>query len=441
MSEEALTAGRLAQHIAGGAVSARQATDACLARIADRDEVVRAFVHLSPEHARAQADALDAHRKAGRPLGPLHGVPVALKDIIDTADYPTENGTPLDAGRRPSEDATLARRLRAAGAVILGKTVTTEFAFFEPGPTTNPHNERHTPGGSSSGSAAAVGDGMVPLALGSQTAGSTIRPAAYCGIVGYKPTHGAVPLTGVLTTAPSLDTIGIFAPSLGDAALLGQTIMGADGRDSRTPVMPVPNLTAAAAADPPVRPTLAIVRGPTFAEASADTVGLFDEIETTLGERADPVDLPPVFDNALPAQRRVMTVGFARHLRAYRERGGDAVSAVMREAMDEGAATSAVDFLAATDWQAVLRAGLDEIFKRYDAILTPSAPGEAPEGLGATGRPVFNALWTFVGAPCITLPVGRGANGLPLGVQLVGRPGEDARLFRTARWLSAALSP
>lgn len=435
-----LTATRLAERIAAGALSARTAVDACLARIAEREETIRAFAHLSPEHARAQADALDRHRARGRPLGPLHGVPVAVKDIMDTADYPTENGTVLDEGRRPRKDATLVARLRAAGAVVIGKTVTTEFAFFSPGPTRNPHNVEHTPGGSSSGSAAAVADGMVPLAVGSQTAGSVIRPAAFCGIVGYKPTHGAIPLTGVLTTAEPLDTAGVFATTLEDAALVASVLAGPDGIDARTPNAPVPDLAAAARTDPPLPPTFAIVGGPTWGEASADTVGLMDEIAAALGERADRVDLPDAFDNALPAHRRLMTVGFARNLRPYLVRGEAAISPVMREAMAEGAGISAVDYLTARDWQGALAAGLDRIFERYHAILTPAAPGEAPHGIEATGKPFFNSLWTFVGAPCVTLPVAKGANGLPLGLQLVGRVGEDARLLRAAHWLQQTLA-
>lgn len=437
---DGLTARALAERIASGALSARAAVDACLERIAERDGVVKAFVHLSPEHARAQADALDTHRRSGRPIGPLHGVPVAVKDIIDTQDYLTENGTPLDKGRRPREDATLVRRLRAAGAVIIGKTVSTEFAYFHPGPTTNPHNPAHTPGGSSSGSAAAVGDGMVPLAIGTQTSGSVIRPAAFCGTVGYKPTHGAVPLTGVLSIAPSLDTIGVFARNLGDAALLAELMMGADGRDERTVPAPVPNLVAAALERPPVKPTLAIVKGPTWDEADGDTVGLIEEIAHVLGERADMVDLPSPYDDVMEYQRRVMTVGFAHELRAYRARGKSAISEAMREAMAEGASTPVTDYLAARDMQTALRRGFDEVFDRYDAIITPSAPGEAPEGIGSTGRPVFNAMWSFVGAPCITLPVAKGSRGLPLGIQLVGRYGEDARLMRMANWLSETLA-
>ena len=434
----ALTAVELAERIAAGALTSRAAVDACLARIAEREPVIHAFAHLAPDHARAQADALDRQRRSGRPIGPLHGVPVAVKDIIDTADYPTENGTPLDAGRRPSRDATMVSRLRAAGAVIIGKTATTELAYLHPGATANPHNPGHTPGGSSSGSAAAVADGMVPLAIGTQTGGSVIRPASFCGVVGMKPTHGTISLAGAVLQSEHLDTAGVFATTLEDAALLVTALQGYDAADARTRPVAHADLLAACRSQPPLPPLFAVVKGPTWDEATPDMAGLIDEIAETLGERADRVDLPEVFDNGPAAARRLMTVGFARNLAPWVRRGP--VSAILAEAIAEGAATSAVDFLAARDWQGALAAGLDRLFGRYDAILTPAATGEAPATLGSTGSAAFNALWTFVGAPAITLPVGRGAQGLPLGLQLVGRPGEDARLFRTARWLEGFLA-
>ncbi|WP_332461163.1 amidase [Acuticoccus mangrovi] len=430
----------IAERLAAGALSAREVADSCLERIGARDGEVRAFAHLDPAQVRAEADALDRHRKAGRPIGPLHGVPVAVKDIIDTATYPTENGSPLDAGRRPRQDATLVARLRAAGALVIGKTVTTEFAYYRPGPTRNPHNLAHTPGGSSQGSAAAVGDGMVPLAIGSQTAGSVIRPASFCGVVGYKPTYGMVSLAGVLSICEPLDTAGVFATTVEDAALVGTVLAGYDAADPRTRPVARADLLAAARSEPPAAPRLAIVRGPTWDAAEPDLVGLIDEIAEALGDEADAVDLPAPYDDAFALQQRLMKVGFARHLTRYLERGADAVSELMRAAIAEGAAVTAVDYLAARDMQTALAVGLDRVFDRYDAILTPAAPGEAPAGIEATGSPVFNALWTFVGTPAITLPLATGSTGLPIGLQLVGRPGEDGRLLRTARWLQRRLA-
>ncbi|MEM9223812.1 MAG: amidase [Pseudomonadota bacterium] len=430
----------VARRLAEGAVSARDVAEACLDRIAAREEEVRAFVHLSPEYVRAQADAIDAHRKAGRPLGALHGIPVALKDIIDTVDYPTENGTVLDAGRRPSVDSAIAARLRAAGALVIGKTVTTELAFQYPGPTRNPHNPNHTPGGSSSGSAAAVADGMVPIAFGTQTVGSMIRPASFCGVVGIKLTHGTVPMTGVLSTAEPLDTAGVFALNVADAALALNVCQGHDPADPRTRVIPRADLFAAALEPPPVTPRIAIIGGPFWEDVSADVRGLFEELENLLGDEADRVSLPEVFGNAFPAHMQVMKAQFARNLRNYRERGAEKLSPQMTSALAEGAKVLATEYLSGLDWQTALRTGLEPIFDRYDVIVTPSAGGEAPPGLESTGDSKYNALWTFVGAPCANIPAGKGTNGLPIGVQLVGRAGEDARLIRNAAWLEHRLS-
>ncbi|MEM8552426.1 MAG: amidase [Pseudomonadota bacterium] len=432
------SAADLRARLSSGALSARTLADACLETFAARDGDIHAFVHLDPEHVRRQADALDAHRKAGRPLGPMHGIPVALKDIVDTADYPTENGTPLDAGRKPKRDATLVARLRAAGALIIGKTVTTEFAFREPGATRNPHRLSHTPGGSSQGSAAAVAAGMVPVSIGSQTIGSTIRPASFCGVVGLKPSHGAVSLTGVLSTAVPLDTAGIFATTVEDAALTLGVVAGFDPGDERTRPMPQADYLAAARAQPPLPPAFAVMEGPFWADASDTMKGLIAEISEALGGLDRPA-LPDLFDNAHAAHMTIMKVGFARNLRHYKVRGEAAISDAMREAMAEGEAISATDYLAALDWQNVLRDGIDRVFERYDALITPAAPGEAPEGLESTGDSRFNALATFLGAPCVSIPVGLGETGLPLGIQVVGRPGEDAKLIRTAAWLSSRL--
>ena len=254
------TAVQLAADLAAGKVNALEVTEACLARIAADEPRVQALAHLDPDHARAQARALDERKRAGRPLGPLHGLPVAVKDIVDTADFPTENGSVLHAGRRPLHDAAIVGRLRAAGAVLLGKTVTTEFACFTPGKTRNPHDPARTPGGSSSGSAAAVAAGMAPLAIGSQTNGSVIRPASFCGVFGFKPTYGLIPRTGVLATSATLDHVGVFARSVEDVALLAEPLMGFDPGDPATRPLPPPAAAArgagaaARAAAPRVRP-------------------------------------------------------------------------------------------------------------------------------------------------------------------------------------------
>ncbi len=434
------SAAEQAAGIAAGSLRSLDLVRSYLDRIAAEGEAVRAWTYLDPEYALRQAQERDDQRGAGRPLGPLHGVPVGLKDIIDTADMPTENGTPLDAGRRPRHDATLVSRLRGAGAVIMGKTVSTELAFYAPGKTHNPHDPDRTPGGSSSGSAAAVAAGQVPLAVGTQTNGSVIRPASFCGVVGYKPTHGMISRQGLLSQSPPLDTVGVFSQTVEDAALLVDAIAGHDPADSATRPMAHPRLLETARSTPPVKPSFALIKGPTWDAADADTREGLSELRDFLGDACDEVPLPSAFDRAHDLQRLLMVAGFAKNLAPYYEKGRERLSDVMRAAIEEGRSVLAVDYALAVEWVDVLNAGLAEIFERYDAILTPAAIGEAPEGLSATGDPTFCTLWTLCGTPAITVPLLQGAAGLPIGVQMVGERGDDARLLRSARWLMDELA-
>lgn len=435
-----LTAVDARERLEQGEISVEEMVCACLARIAAREADVQAFAHLDPDHALAQARALDARRRSGRPIGPLHGLPVGLKDIIDTRDLPTENGTILDAGRRPERDAAIVVKLRAAGAVILGKTVTTELAYFEPSRTRNPHDPARTPGGSSSGSAAAVAAGMLPFAVGTQTNGSVIRPAAFCGIHGFKPSFGLIPRTGILIQAPYLDTVGVFARTIEDAALLAETLQGNDPGDVHSRLQARDPLLETARSRPPVTPAFALVRSPVWDRAGEETQGALMELAALLGKACEEFELPEAFHNAHPAHRRLMVTGFARSFRHYEERGRDALSRHMREAIEEGKSVGALDYLSALDWREMLSAGLDRIFDRFDAILTPAAPGPAPVGLETTGDPAFNTIWTFCGLPALTLPLAQSADGMPIGIQLVGRRGMDGRLLRTARWLQVHLA-
>lgn len=437
----ALPARELARRIARGELRAAEVAEAFLARIAESEGEVRAFAWHDPAFVRHQAAELDRFRATGRAVGRLHGVPVALKDIIDTARIPTGNGTPLDAGRVPERDAWIVARLKAEGALILGKTVTTELAFLHPGPTRNPAAPGRTPGGSSSGSAAAVAAGMAPLAIGTQTGGSVIRPAAFCGVAGFKPSFGAIPRTGILRQSASLDTVGVFARDTADCALLADTLFGHDPDDPATRPGPAPRLLDTALAPPPVTPTLAFVEMPGWEAAEPDTREAFAELAGVLGEQCWQTPLPRAYDDAAALRERI---NFAEMAHAYHryDREGAPLSAELRAALDAGRAVGAKDYLAALDWQRVLRAGILEILERADAILCPAAPGPAPEErLGTTGSAIFNGLWTFLGLPAITLPLVVSSEGLPMGVQLVGRPGDDARLLRTAAWLESRLAP
>ncbi len=433
-----LTALEAAERIANGDISAEEYTTACLDRIAAVDGEVRAFVHLDADEALKQAKMLDERRRNGASLGVLHGVPVAVKDIFDTADYPTECGSPLLKGRRPMRDCTVVARLRAAGAVIIGKTVTTEFAYFHAGATRNPHDLERTPGGSSSGSAAAVAAGMVPLAVGSQTNGSVIRPAAYCGVYGCKPTHGTISRHGALILSKALDHVGVFARSLADAAMILEVLAGYDPADDDTRPVAAPNFLERLAEDPPMPPRLAFVRTPVWEKADVDTRAAFENLVNRLGDSATAIGLGQSYAAAWDDQRDIMAADMAHNLNAVVERGGEASSKTLRDFLAEGCKVTAVRYLAARDAARRYEAGFAEIFKEYDAIITLATTGIAPKGT-ATGSPMFCSLWSLTGLPALSLPLLSGEGGLPLGVQLVGERGDDARLLRTANWLVTKL--
>jgi Asp-tRNA(Asn)/Glu-tRNA(Gln) amidotransferase A subunit family amidase len=425
-----LTATEAAAEIARGAISAEDYGRACLDRIEAVDGEIKAFTHLDRNHVLAQARALDERRVQGQSIGPLHGIPVAVKDIIDTADYPTEFGSPIGAGRRPRHDATVVARLRAAGAVIIGKSVTTEFAYYHPGPTRNPHDYARTPGGSSSGSAAAVAAHMVPLALGSQTNGSVIRPAAFCGVFAVKPSHGLVSRAGVLPLSRTLDHVGAFARSLPDLALILEVIAGHDPADPDTEPFAAPDFRAMQREPPPLPPRFALVRTPVWDKADGDTKAAFKELAAALGSAVEPVDLPQSWADAWEVHRTIMAADMAHNLAPLVARGEP--SEALRKLLAHGRSVSAVDYLGALAKAQTYAAGLTDIFDAYDAIVTPAAPGIAPKGLGSTGDPAFCTLWTLSGLPALSLPLFAGEDGLPLAGQLVGPRGRDGRLLRTA---------
>jgi Asp-tRNA(Asn)/Glu-tRNA(Gln) amidotransferase A subunit family amidase len=435
MSLCALGLSEAAADIREGRITSVELTTDCLARIEEIDAEVQAWAFLDRDHALAQAEALDLRRREGKALGTLHGLPIGIKDIFDTGDMPTELGSPLWAGRTPRRDAAVVSRLRSAGAVIMGKTVTTEYAYFHPGKTRNPHDRERTPGGSSSGSAAAVAAYMVPGAIGSQTNGSVIRPAAFCGVVGFKPTHGLIPRTGVLMLSRTLDHVGIFARSAEDAALLAETLVGFDEEDADTRPLARPPFAAVAASEPPLPPRFAFVRSPAWKHAESATQEAFAELVGALGEQASEVELSASFDHAIDWHRTIMEVEMAHNLHRDYEQGRDKLSGQLRHLIERGRECKAIDYTRALAGIDPLNAALAAVFDEFDAILTPAAPGEAPRGLVSTGNPVFCTAWTYLGVPAVTLPLLRSEAGLPLGVQLVGRRGNDARLLRTARWL------
>ncbi|MHB8766344.1 MAG: amidase [Deferrisomatales bacterium] len=419
-----LTAMEAVAAVATGEVTAESLVRACLARIAEREPAVGAWEHLDPEGALARARELDR----GPSRGPLHGVPVGVKDIFDTADLPTAYGSPIYRGHRPAWDAASVALLRGAGAVALGKTVTTEFAFYHPGVTRNPRDPAHTPGGSSSGSAAAVADLMVPLALGTQTAGSVIRPASFCGVVGFKPTFGWVSRAGVKPLAEGLDTLGGFARSVEDVALLASVLA----------VRPALRLGPI----PGGPPRIGRCRTHEWDRADPATAAAWEEAGrrfAAAGAVVSEVTLPEAFRGLADAQKAIMAFEAARALAFEAREHRGRLSPELLALLDAGAEGDPALYDAARALAGECRARLSEVLGDCDALLVPSAVGEAPRGLGATGDPLFNRVWTLLGGPCVNLPGLTGPGGLPVGVQLVGRPGDDARVLAAARWAEGAL--
>jgi Asp-tRNA(Asn)/Glu-tRNA(Gln) amidotransferase A subunit family amidase len=430
-----LTATQAVQAMQDGHLSSEELAAACLARIEALEPTVRAWTFLDRDYAIEQARRADEIRREGRVFGPLHGVPVGVKDIFDTADMPTEYGTVLHKGHRPKRDATAVAQLRQAGAVILGKTVTTELAYYTPGKTTNPRDAKRTPGGSSSGSAAAVAAGMVPLAIGSQTNGSVLRPASFCGVFGFKPSYGQISRHGMLSLSPPLDQVGVFARSIEDAALLGDSLMNYDAQDSDMQPRVRPNLLKTAAEEPPVAPLFVLVRTPMWSKAQRETQDGFAELIEHLGGQLHEVQLSASIDEGIACHRTIMEADMARSLAREYERGKDQLSAAMRAAIERGQRVTAVEYDRALAAIVPLNAVLDELFLNYGTIITPVATGEAPLGLDNTGDPIFCTFWTLCRTPSISVPLLQGKHGMPIGVQLVGARDDDGRLLRSARWL------
>ena len=422
-----LDAWQAAELLATRALSAVDLTRACLDRVNERDAAVQAFVAIDPDAALAQARALDA----GPVRGLLHGLPLGAKDLFDTAELPTAYGSALYAGNRPAADAAAIALCREAGALLLGKTVTTEFAYFQPGVTRNPRNLAHTPGGSSSGSAAAVADCMLPLALGTQTAGSIIRPASYCGVVGYKPSHGRVPRAGVKSLSESLDTIGGFGRSVRDVALLGAVLTG-DARLAKVLDAPAPRIGMCRTLD--------------WSQAGLDTQRVFAEATSVLAPLAANlvnVELPGELGDLVVLQKAVMTFEMSRALSHERVQHRSRLSERLLGLLDEGMTISGAEHAANLARTAAAQRRMDAVFDAFDGfdvLISPSATGEAPIGIDATGDPLFCRGWTLLGLPCVHLPFTTGEKGLPVGLQIVGRFGDDHRMLAVAHWVHQRLT-
>jgi Asp-tRNA(Asn)/Glu-tRNA(Gln) amidotransferase A subunit family amidase len=410
-------------------------TRACLARIASREETVGAWAYLNERQALDQARALDEKKQAGEPLAPLHGIPVGIKDIIDTNDMPTECGSALYAGRRPIEDSMVAALLRRAGAVIMGKTVTTEMALSAPGKTTNPHDPERTPGGSSSGSAAAVADHMVPLAIGSQTGGSVIRPASFCGVFGFKPTFGAISRRGVSMLARRLDHIGVYGRSVDDLALIGDVLMVQDPADWDMVDQPGKGLVSALAGETQASPRFAFVRGPVWDQAEPDMAAAIENFIRGLGDKVKDVELEGVFEGIVECHATIMNANLVVTLVDAAGKTPDKFRGITRKRVDAGRSITAASYIQALAYADVQTQVLDRLFDHYDVLLTPAAPGVAPASLETTGRAIFNGMWTLMGVPAVSVPLLTGENAMPIGVQVVGRRGGEAGVLKAAKWL------
>ena len=435
-----LTATEAVQAIASGRLSSVDLVKSCLAQIADTDASINAWAYLDPESALAQAAECDRIRKAGLGTGPLHGLPVGLKDVIDTRDMPTQRGTDIFKDRQPDKDARLVERLRESGAVIMGKTVTTELAFVHANDTRNPHNPEHSPGGSSSGSAAAVAACHVPLAVGTQTNGSVIRPASFCGTFGFKPTRGVISRAGVLKTSDSLDQVGCFGRSLEDVALLTDALAGYDQADSCSFARPRPQMRAGAQAEAPVAPDLVWFNLPFYDRLSPDAHEGMEAVLDVLGPRITRMAAADTLANLVAVQARIHEYEICQHQAAVFDANFEDLSRELQLIVARGRKISEAEYTDALAVKASAQIFFDELFVEFDAIIAPCATGEAPKFGSGTGDPIFCTLWTLAGLPCVSLPLLVGDNNLPIGVQLIGPIEKDDRLLRTARWLQLHLA-
>ena len=399
---------------------------------------LHAFASLEPKLVLEAAQALDTFRLSGRPVGPLYGLPIVLSDLIETKQQPTTNGTKIDTAKQGSKDSAVAERLKASGAVLLGKTRVSELGVVTPPETVHPTSLTHRPGNSASGAAAAIAAGLSPMGIGLESCGSVLRPAAYCGIYGMQPSHGSISRRGILPLVPNLDTVGLLGRSLADLALLGDVLYGYDDQDSSTRLGIAPRLLETCLSKAPVKPTIAFLELP-FTPADEETQGALDELEEVLGDQAFHVGLPSLFEEGLAAHDLIVKAELSRTLRHYWDRGKEGLSDTLQQLLVEGEEIRAKEYLGALDWIKVLRSGLEEILQRCDAFVVPATLGTAPRLDNPEESTRFQDLWNLCGMPVLSIPLFQSVSGMPLGVQLVGPPAGEARLLRTAHWLESTV--
>ena len=430
-----LSATQIAEGLQSGDIKSAQVLESFSNRIAEFEDTIKAWEHYDKDFILQKANEADDYKNIGRPIGPLHGLPIGIKDIFGTNDMPTRCGTNLVGGVHTKDDASVVSFLRNAGALIMGKTVTTEFAYFDPGKTTNPHDENRTPGGSSSGSAAAVASFMCPVAIGSQTNGSVIRPASYCGVIGYKPTYGLVSRKSVLKQSHLLDHVGIFARHIEDIALIAKEIVRHDVDDRSTVPYSISNITQICKEDPPFDPRFVFIKTSKWKNLDKESLKSFETFIKKYSAHIEVLDTPSYFDDIFKYHQIIHETDMAYAFSDYYKKSKNKLGKKLVEAIERGLKYKASEYVEACENRDYFYKLFQETFHDYHAILTPASTGIAPKTLKQTGSPEFSTIWTYLGMPALSLPLLQGESGMPLGVQIIGEKFDDSRLLRTSNWL------
>jgi len=430
-----LSANELAAQLREGEISSVEVCSQYIERIGKFEKDVKAWSHFNKKLLLEKAAEADEHRISGKPLGVLHGFPVAVKDIIGTLDMPTECGTTIRKKMNTSQDSEVVNLLKVAGAIIMGKTETTELAYFHPGKTTNPHDYKRTPGGSSSGSAAAVAAYMAPLSIGSQTNGSTIRPASYCGVVGYKPSYGLISRYGILKQSDKLDQVGLFGKSVEDVALLARVLIKKDLFDPSTIHYSAEDMMDVCRKGPLFDPKFIFYKTKNWKNIDKESQKSFEIFIKTFKKNIEVFDTPSYFDDIPKYHKIIHETDMANNFQLYYKKYKKKLSKEMVSAIERGLKNSATEYAEAIDFMKRSYDSYKEVFEDYHGVLTPASSGVAPKGLGNTGSPEFSTVWTYLGLPSISLPLLTGKNDLPLGIQFIGDKHDDLRFLGVASWI------
>ncbi|WP_440937227.1 amidase [Candidatus Pelagibacter sp.] len=426
---------QLATKIKDAQLSSVDVCKAFIERIEKYEKDIKAWAHFDKKVLLEKAEEADEHRRSGKPLGSLHGVPVAVKDIIGTIDMPTECGTVIRKGKSYSQNAEIIDMLHSAGALVMGKTATSELAFLGPPATTNPHDNSRTPGGSSSGSAAAVASFMAPVSIGSQTGGSIIRPASYCGVVGYKPTYGLISRNGVLRTSYNLDHMGVFGRSVEDVAMLAKVLIKKDKYDPATIHYSADNFVEETKKGPLFEPKFIFYKTEYWKLIDKKSKAAFEYFIKSFPKNIEVFDTPSYFKDIHKYHQIIHETDLANNFSVYYKKYKKKLSKYMQDAIANGNKHSAKEYAEAIDFMKRSYESYQEVFEDYHGVLSPSSPGVAPKGLKSTGTAEFNKVWSYMGTPCISLPLLEGENNLPLGVQIIGDKYDDHRFLGVANWL------